>query len=48
MKPPIIVNEHGDVMIFASKSSAEIYLETIDVENGEYQAYDSEGTQLVL
>jgi len=35
-------------MIFASKADAESYLEAIDVANGEYVAYDSEGRLLKL
>jgi hypothetical protein len=48
MKPPIIVDNYGDTMIFTSIEDAEVYLEPIDVENGEYIAYDSEGRLLEL
>jgi hypothetical protein len=48
MKPPIIVHEHGDTSIYASKEDAAKDLEAIDVMNGEYLAYDSEGLQLKL
>ena len=43
MKPPIVVNNRGDVMFFASIEDVERELEAIDVENREYVAYDSEG-----
>ena len=48
MKPPIIVIEHGDVMIFESVAKAQIGLEPIDVRNGEYVAYGSDGRSLCL
>ena len=48
MKPPVIVVEHGDVNIFKSVQDAERYLEPIDVENSEFQAYDKEGNLLEI
>ena len=48
MKPPIIVNNFGDVVFFASVADAEGWLEAIDVENNEYVAYDSEGRLVTL
>ena len=48
MRPPIIVDNFGDVMFFESAHTAERYLEAIDVEHGEYVAYDSEGRLLQL
>ena len=48
MDLPIIVDEHGDLMVFASESELSDYLEPIDVRNGEYIAYDSKGEQLTL
>jgi hypothetical protein len=48
MKPPIIVDEHGDLTFYASAREAEAALEPVDVENGEYTAYDSEGRILNL
>jgi hypothetical protein len=48
IKPPIIVDEHGTAMVFESIDDAERYLEPIDVSNGEYVAYDSEGRLLKL
>lgn len=48
MIAPIIVDEHGDTMIFESVSDAATYLEAIDVKNGEYTAFDSQGTVLSL
>lgn len=52
--PPIILNESneitrsGDVSIFNSVSEAVAYLEPIDVKNGEYFAFDSQGSLLEL
>jgi len=50
MKPPIIFNDNGDVLIFTSVSSAERYLEPEDIreirEKGECEVYDSEGRKL--
>lgn len=48
MRLPIIVNEHGDVSIYRSVEQAERALEAIDVQNGEYVAYDAQGRPLVL
>jgi hypothetical protein len=48
MKPPIIVNNFGDILVFDSVQEAERYLEPVDVANGEYVAYDSAGTFLEL
>jgi hypothetical protein len=47
-EPPILINEHGDVMIFATVQSAEQYLEPIDVENKEYVGYDALGRKLAF
>lgn len=48
MKPPIIVYNWGDMLLFGSVEAAEQALEAIDVENGEYLAFDSEGRLLEL
>lgn len=48
MTPPIIINEHGDVVFFKSVEEAERSLEAIDVESHEYDAYDAEGRVLQL
>ena len=48
MKPPIIIDEHGDVEVYNSVEEAAMNLEAIDVENNEYIAYDSEGRLLRL
>ena len=45
---PIVVNEHGDLMIFKTKQEAEQYLEVIDVKNDEYTALDREGKLLIF
>lgn len=46
MKPPIIVTEPGDVMVFKSVREAEVCLEAHDVREGRLKAYDSEGRLL--
>ena len=43
MKLPIIVEEHGDLLVFQDVESACLYLEPVDVLNSEYVAYDAEG-----
>jgi len=43
MKLPIIADNRGDVLVFNSINSAECYLEPIDVRNGEYEVFDSNG-----
>jgi len=46
MRPPIIVDNRGDVGIFETSGAAERYLEPIDIRHGEYVIYDSEGQRL--
>ena len=48
MQPPIVVNNRGDIMFFASVKKVEQELEAVDVENREYIAYDSEGRLITL
>jgi len=48
LRAPIVVNEHGDISVFASVEAAACKLEPIDVENGEYVAYDGDGFLLQL
>ena len=48
MRPPIVVNEHGDVSAFASVADAARKLEPVDVQNNEFVAYDSDGYRLAL
>ncbi len=48
MKPPIIVTEPGDVVVFETVREAEVYLEAPDVKEGRLKAYDSEGRLLSL
>src|SRR5690606_19360688 len=47
-KTPIIVSENGDILVFPTVGEACAYLEPIDVKNGEYIAYDSDGQLLEL
>jgi hypothetical protein len=46
MKPPIFIDEHGDITAFESVEHAELSLEAVDVRNQEYVAYDSDGKLL--
>jgi hypothetical protein len=46
MQPPIIADNHGDVLVFGCVADAEKYVEPVDVKNGEYSFFDSEGRQL--
>ena len=48
MKTPISVNENGDISVFATVEEAEVYMEPIDVERGEYIVTDAESRQLTL
>ncbi len=48
MTMPIVVSEQGALLLFESVADAERYLEAIDVEDGRYVAYDSEGGVLRL
>ncbi len=47
MKPPILVATRSDeILVYESASEAERSLEPIDVQAGEYAAYDREGRLL--
>lgn len=46
MKNPIVVTGDGDIRVFRSPEAAFEYLETIDIENDEYSAYDGDGNLL--
>ena len=48
MRPPIVIDEHGDISLFSSVESAARYVEPMDVRNNEYIAYDSAGFLLKL
>jgi hypothetical protein len=48
MKPPLILDNKGDMLIFRTTDAALAYAEVVDVEAGEYQAFDSEGRMLTL
>jgi hypothetical protein len=48
MKPPIIALEGNSILIFKSVGEAEGYLEPVDVENGEYRVFDTQGHLLRL
>lgn len=46
LKLPIVVEEHGDVSVYASVDEAEAAVEAIDVRNGEFRFYDANGLVL--
>jgi len=46
MKPPIIVDDHGDVCIFETLEKAEGGIETYDIRDNACVIYDSEGRLL--
>jgi hypothetical protein len=54
MKPPYFLNEssrpdlRGDLNLFETEDALLSYVEPIDVENGEYFAFDAEGRLLSL
>ena len=50
MSTPVLVVERdsGEVYLFRSETDASRYLEPIDVERQEYEAFDSEGRPLEL
>ena len=47
-KPPVFVIDGLDVGVFKSVEDAVLQLEPIDVNRGEYSAYDAEGRLLRL
>jgi len=46
--PPVFVIDGLDIGVFASVEEAVLQLEPVDVKQGEYSAYDSEGRLLGL
>lgn len=48
MQTPLVVSEMGDIDLFETVREAEVYLEPIDVENDEYEAFDASGRRLIL
>jgi hypothetical protein len=54
MESPIVLNEStsidtpGDVSIYQSVRELTLHVEPVDVENGEYFAFDAEGRLMVL
>jgi len=46
LKFPIIVEEHGDVGVYANVEAAEAAVEAIDVRNNEFKFYDANGLVL--
>lgn len=48
MRPPIVIDENGDISFFSSVEAAARKIEPIDVRNNEYVGYDSKGFILRL
>lgn len=48
MRTPIIVAEANDLSFYASLEDVEWHLEAIDVDNGEFVAYDADGRHVPL
>ena len=48
IQEPIILDGDGGADVFRTKDEAENYTEPIDIENGEYVAYDASGRLLDL
>jgi hypothetical protein len=47
VKPPIIADNRGHTLVFETPAEAESYMEPVDVRNGEYRVFDSEGRLLM-
>ena len=48
MRPPLVLDEHGDIQVFESVDELICEVELIDVRNQEYDVFDSEGRKLEL
>ena len=48
IQPPLVVDSGGDISLFRDARALERGLEAIDVQNGEYVVYDSEGRLVAL
>lgn len=48
IRPPLVVYNWGDVEVFPSVEAVKEYVEPVDVNNGEYLVFDSEGRILEL
>lgn len=46
--PPIILDNCGDMTAYESIEDALAYAEPVDVDNGEYRAFDAKGRAIVL
>jgi hypothetical protein len=47
MRQAILADEHGDLMLFRDRVELANHLERLDIENGEYIFYASEGMVLL-
>lgn len=45
---PIIVDDNGDIQVFATVEEAEVYLEIRDIDRDDLRVYDSVGRRLPL
>ena len=43
MKTPLICDDHGCIDVFPTIEDAALYLEPIDIQNGEYRFWDADG-----
>ncbi len=43
MRPPIVLSNAADIMIFEHVEALLRFVEPVDVANGEYMAYDADG-----
>jgi hypothetical protein len=48
LKPPLVFDDHGDIRVFGSIADALAYAETVDVEAGTHEAFDSAGSRLTF
>jgi hypothetical protein len=48
IEPPVILWNNGDIVVFETVADAQRYVEPVDVQNGEYKAFDAKGQSLEL
>jgi hypothetical protein len=48
IKKPFILDNKGDLQVFATINDVLAYTEPVDVEEGEYEAFDAEGRLILL
>ncbi len=47
-RPPLFLDEHGDIDAYLTVAEMASDVETVDVLNNEYEAFDAEGNVLTL